>query len=115
MEAVLIILFAFLSFCYIYRKAILTEGNCSAYETEKTTPSYKILAVRNNEDCIEGVIYKLIKEMQLIHNRYFVPQIIVIDLGSQDNTLKILEKLSEKYDFIKILHGDSYINMVSSI
>lgn len=115
-EASLIILFAFLFFCYIYRKAILFEWGCCTYELEKKiTPSYKILTVKNNEDCIEGVIHSLIKEMYPKQDRSFVSKIIVIDLGSCDNTIKILEKLSKKYDFIQILHSDSYVNMVSSI
>ncbi len=115
-EAVLIILFAFLSFCYIYWKALLFEyGYHTCSFEKKTTPSYKILTVKNNEDRIEGVIYSLIKEMHSTQNNSSMTNIIVIDFDSCDNTIKILEKLSKKYDFIQVLHSDSYIDMVGRI
>ncbi len=114
-DAFLIILFAFLSFCYIYRQSLLLAQKCYNDEIiKKITPSYKILTVKNNEDCIEGVINSLIKEMHTGQSSIQKPKIIVIDFGSSDTTLKIVEKLSYKYDFIQILHSDSYINMVSS-
>ena len=111
---ILIILIGFFLFCYVFWKAI--EFECGVYtcKPEKNlTPTYTILNVKNNEDCIEGVIHSLIQDIYSNKNNSSITNILVIDLGSQDNTVKILERLSKKYEFIHILHSNSYIDMVN--
>ncbi len=113
-EAVLIIVCGFFLFCYVFRKAIQFECGVYSYKADKKiTPTYTVLIVKNNEECIEGVMYSLIKEIKLNQSLFFPSNILVIDLGSNDNTTKILEKLEKKYDFIHILYSNSYIDMVN--
>ncbi len=112
-EAVIIILTGFFLFCYIFWKAIEFECGVYSYKPEKKiTPAYTVLTVKNNEECIEGVIYSMIKEIQINKDNPPFQNILVIDVGSTDNTAKILEKISKKYEFIHIIHGNSYIDMV---
>ncbi len=65
---------------------------------KKNTPSYTILFVTNNEDCIEGVLRQLIYKLNTYKN--YNEKIIVVSLNSTDQTLYILKKLSQKYNFI---------------
>ncbi len=112
-EAILIILGGLFLFCFVFWKAIKFECGADFCKTEKKTPTYIVLTVKNNEDCIEGVIRSLINELRFKNNPFVSSNILVIDLGSEDNTIKILERLSNKYEFIHILHSSSYIDIVS--
>lgn len=67
---------------------------------KKNTPSYTILFVKNNEDCIEGVLRRLILKINTCKSQS--GKIIVIDMNSADNTLLIAKKLSQKYSFIYV-------------
>ena len=111
-EATLIILIGIILFCLVFCKALQYECYSNKWKAEtKITPTYTVLTVKNNEDCIEGVIYSIIKEMRR-NNLLFTQNILVVDLGSKDNTVKIVERLSQKYEFIHILHSNSYMDMV---
>ena len=113
-KAILIIFIGIFIFCLIFWKAIRFECNSNCRKTnKKITPTYTVLMVKDNEDCIEGVIYSIIKEMRSKNNMPISPSIVVIDLGSNDSTVEISEKISKKYEFIHILHSNSYIDIVN--
>jgi glycosyltransferase involved in cell wall biosynthesis len=57
-----------------------------------------VLLVKNKEDSIEGILHILMNSTD-----GFFEELIVADMGSDDETLKILLKLSEKYGNLKIL------------
>ncbi len=113
-EAILIILGGIMLFCIIFLKAVKFEyGIFPCENRKKETPAYIILNVKNNEECIEGVIYTLIKNMHTQTDTAHSSNILVIDHGSQDNTLEILARLSKKYEFIHLLQSSLYIDMVN--
>ncbi len=116
LKATVIILGGLFIFCFIFYRTIKFECNmCSSCKcAKKITPVHTVLTVKNNEDCIEGVIYSLIKEIQINRNMPLSPDIVVVDLGSLDATIKILEKLSQKYEFIHILHSNSHMDISAS-
>jgi len=61
-----------------------------------------IVTVKNQQDAIEGIVKSLV--WKSLNNEYggIVPNILIIDMGSTDETPKILEKLHRDYEFIKI-------------
>ncbi len=71
------------------------------YTNLKSNGIYIIIAVKNQEDKIEGflrsVIFKILygKEDSLKH-------IIVADLNSEDDTKEIIKKISENCELIKV-------------
>ncbi len=95
----IVILFGLAGIVYI-----ITEAFMHLYKTNCVN-EYIILFTLNNEINIEYTILSIInrcrKKCSGIH-------IIVIDKGSNDETLKILNNLSENYEFIHILHSDNY-------
>lgn len=71
------------------------------YTNLKSDGIYMIIAVKNQENKIEGFLRTLL--FRLIYGKEeFVKDVIVTDLDSKDDTMKILNKLSEDYDCIKV-------------
>ena len=64
-------------------------------KTKKTTPYYAILAVKDSEDSIEGIVRSIIKRFKKYYPLQQSLKILIIDTGSTDSTPLILEKLSK--------------------
>lgn len=63
---------------------------------------YLILAVKNQEEKIEGVLRSLL--FRFIYGKEEnIDNIIVADLGSSDDTLAILSKIKKDYEMIEVL------------
>lgn len=71
---------------------------------KKTLPPYIILTAKNSQDSIEGIIRTYISVLKKCGPSDFT-EIIVLDMGSDDQTLTILNKLSKNYPFVKITSG----------
>ncbi len=68
---------------------------------KKALPPYIILTSKNSQDTIEGIIRTHIGMLSKFGTANFM-EIIVLDLGSDDQTLTILSKLSRRYPFVRI-------------
>ncbi len=62
--------------------------------------AYIVIRVCNQENTIEGIVRTLILKYLKISNGEVIPNIIIIDTGSEDNTKNICKKLSEDYSFV---------------
>ena len=63
---------------------------------------YFILAVKDQENCIENFIRNIM--FKIIYGKEDkIKDIIIVDLDSEDNTKVIIEKLQKEYEQIKIL------------
>ena len=71
------------------------------YTNLKSDGIYLIIAVKNKEDKIEGFLRSILFRF-LYGKEEFVKEIVVTDLGSDDNTLQILNTLQKDYDCIKV-------------
>ncbi len=71
-----------------------------------------VVTVKNQQDSVEGIIRAVV--WNCLHNLggKTVPQIIAVDLGSDDDTYKILQRLSDEYDFIKVTNKEEYIRIM---
>lgn len=75
---------------------------------------YAVLSIKNHEDCIESVIRSIAWHMTAQAGcAQYITELIVIDLGSSDQTPDILNLLSHEYDFIHVMNKDEYLNYVS--
>ena len=64
---------------------------------------YLVVAVKNQEEKIEGVLRSIL--FRFIYGREeSINDIIVTDLGSQDRTPEIIDKLGKDYESVKILN-----------
>lgn len=74
---------------------------------------YVIIATKNQEEKIEVFLRTTIFK---IYGKEEIPKNIVItDLDSKDNTLKIIKKLQEEYGFIKFLKWKDCKQLIENI
>ena len=71
------------------------------YTNLKSEGIYIIIAVKNQEDKIEGFMRSFLFKI-LYGKEDCLKNVIVTDLRSTDNTKEILKKLSDDYDIIKV-------------
>ena len=73
---------------------------------------YIVISVKNQQEHIEEIIRTTVwKSLNRLGGRE-VPQIYVVDCGSTDETLIILDKICEDYDFVTVLSREDYIAMM---
>ena len=74
----------------------------STYTKFKTDGIYLIVAVKNQEDILEGFLRSMIFKV-LYGKEEYIKNIIVADLKSEDKTKEIAKKLENDYDMIKVI------------
>ena len=74
-----------------------------SYTNLRSDGIYVIIAVKNQEDKIEGFMRSILFRF-LYGKEEYIKDIIVADLDSKDNTLQILNKLQKEYGWIKVLN-----------
>lgn len=80
----------------------------------KSDGIYFIIAVKNQEKEIEMFIRSTIFRI-LYGKEENIKNIIITDLGSNDNTKKIIKKLSEDYDFINNMEWKNCKELIDTI
>lgn len=73
----------------------------STYTKLKANGIYLILAVKNQEEKIEGFIRSILFKI-CYGKEECLKNIIIADLKSQDNTKQIAKKLEQDYEMIKV-------------
>ncbi|NLY42396.1 MAG: hypothetical protein GX066_00135 [Clostridiaceae bacterium] len=84
------------------------------YKLEKDKV-YIIITVKNQQDTIEGVIRSIVWKSLNNYHGGVIPNILVVDMGSTDDTPIILDKLCLEYDFIKVTNSKEYINVLEKM
>lgn len=84
------------------------------YTNLKSDGIYIIIAAKNQEKRIEGFLRTIL--FRLIYGKEeFVKDVIVTDLDSSDDTMKILTKLSKDYDCVKVTNWRECKEVIDSI
>lgn len=84
------------------------------YTNLKSDGIYMIIAVKNQENKIEGFLRTIL--FRLIYGKEeFIKDVIVTDLDSTDDTMKILSKLSKDYDCIKVANWRECKEVIDTI
>lgn len=73
----------------------------STYTKFKSDGIYVLIAVKNQEEKIEGFLRSILFKI-LYGREEYLKNIIVADLNSSDNTKDIVRKLSKDYDILKV-------------
>ena len=93
---------------------IKTIINIYTYTNLKSDGIYVIVAVKNQENKIEGFLRNFL--FRIIYGKEEnIKDIIVTDLGSIDDTNKILDKLQEEYKEIKVTNWKECKEIVENI
>ena len=84
------------------------------YTNLKSDGIYVIIATKNQENKIEGFLRTLLFRI-MYGKEECVKDVIVTDLNSTDDTMKILNKLSKDYDGIKVINWKECKEVIDSI
>ena len=84
------------------------------YTNLKSDGIYVIIAAKNQENKIEGFLRTLLFRI-MYGKEDCVKDVIVTDLNSTDDTMKILNKLGKDYDNIKITNWKECKEVIDSI
>ena len=101
MEFVLNTIFWTLAFYGLY-ELIKNILYISEYTKFKAKGIYLIIAVKNQEDKIEGFLRSSLFKI-LYGKEEYIKHIIVADLKSDDKTKEIAKKMSEDYEQLKVI------------
>ena len=101
MEFVLNTIFWTLAFYGLY-ELIKNILYISEYTKFKAKGVYLIIAVKNQEDKIEGFLRSSLFKI-LYGKEEYIKNIIVADLKSDDKTKEIAKKMSEDYEQLKVI------------
>lgn len=71
-----------------------------------------VLSVKNQQDSIEGIMRSLIQKN---YQSATATDIIVIDLGSTDDTPRILSHFENEYSFVHVTDKDAYIESIRNM
>ena len=84
------------------------------YTNLKTDGIYLIVAVKNQQEKIEGFLRTVLFRL-LYGKEENIKEVIITDLDSQDETVDILKRLQKDYDCIKVTNWKDYKNVLDSI
>ena len=84
------------------------------YTNLKSDGIYIIIATKNQENRIEGFLRTILFRI-MYGKEECVKDIIVTDLNSTDDTMKILNKLGKDYDNIKVTNWKECKEVIDSI
>ena len=84
------------------------------YTNLKSDGIYVIIAAKNQENKIEGFLRTLLFRI-MYGKEECVKDVIVTDLNSSDDTMKILSKLEKEYEGIKITNWKECKEVIDSI
>lgn len=76
---------------------------------------YTVLCVKNQADSIETTVRSLVWHTLSQNKSREVSDIIIVDLGSTDETLDILIYLSREYEFLHPMSKERYIELVGNM
>lgn len=93
---------------------IKTIINIYTYTNLKSDGIYVIIAVKNQENKIEGFLRSFL--FRVIYGKEeFIKNIIVTDLDSKDETINILNRLEKDYECIKVTNWKECKEVIESI
>ena len=84
------------------------------YTNLKSDGIYIIIAAKNQENKIEGFLRTILFRI-MYGKEESVKDVIVTDLDSTDDTMKILSKLSKDYDEIKVVNWKECKEVIDNI
>ena len=84
------------------------------YSKIKTEGIYFIIAVKNQEEKIEGFLRSILFKI-LYGREEYLKNIIVADLNSSDNTKEIAKKLSKDYEILKVTNWKECKNIIDNV
>ena len=77
-------------------------------EPEISKDMFVVIKVVNQEERLEGIVRSIIWKELNVENSGSVPNIVIVDMGSEDCTRLIGERLADDYSFIYYVTSEEY-------
>lgn len=97
-----IVLWIFAIFGFICFAVLVIRDILSALGNKKGSYNVVITA-QNQEDTIEGIVRGFILKTAMDAEKDSPVNIVLVDVGSSDDTPRIMERLADQYPYIKFL------------
>lgn len=100
-----VIIDIFLYILALYGAIALIMGVFNSLKTEayrKNGQTRLVLMVKNQEETIEGSVRSLLSE-DILYKTISTGKLIILDMGSSDKTLEILEKLKNDFEQLDVI------------
>ncbi|MGE5472833.1 MAG: glycosyltransferase [Ignavibacteriales bacterium] len=94
---------------------IMIEIYKAVFVLNNVKDMYILVAVKNQEESIEGIVRSIVFKNLYDKNEEIFNNIIIADMGSTDNTVKILKKLCNEYEFLKLIDCSESNNIMKEI
>ncbi len=94
---------------------IINLFNAVALVNNNIKDMYILIAVKNQENSIEGIVRSIVFKNIYHKNENLFNNIIIADMGSTDDTLRILKKLSNEYSFLRVVDCKDSQDLLSNI
>lgn len=106
----------FLSFFFSIGALLVFLHNANTKDAllKKIKPMHCVLTIRNMEESIEGIVRSVAWKIQNQKDNLYPQELIILDLGSTDKTLLILNSLAKEYPFIHPMTKTNYISYIES-
>lgn len=75
---------------------------------------FVVIKIKNKNENIEGIVRSIIWRSLSSSGGSFVPSILIVDMGSDEKTVEIVQRLCEDYGFIYYTTEDEYTQMKNS-
>jgi hypothetical protein len=79
-----------------------------SFSKRKSSPNTGVklvILIKNQQDKVEGIV-KTILSGEMAREIISSSKLYIVDMGSEDETLKILKKLKTNYDMIEVFNKD---------
>ena len=85
-----------------------------SYSSLKSDGVYVIIATKNQEDKIEGFLRNFL--FRIIYGKEeLISEVILTDLDSKDDTMKILNKFGKDYEYVKVINWQECKEVLDNI
>lgn len=84
------------------------------YDKIKYNGLYFIIAVKNQEETIEGIMRSILFRI-LYGKEEYIEKLIVADMGSTDKTKEIIEKLQKDYKCISLIDWNKCKDLIENM
>jgi hypothetical protein len=109
-----IMLWAFAIFGLFYF-VLRVYATWDLYRKKKNRAYTLIISARNQEDAIEGLVRGFILKAGLDSTEEKLLQVVLLDLGSTDETARIMRNLSVNYSIVKLVKPDDLTGYLKTL